>query len=134
LAPLFDYPTATSFLSSADFTNDGLYDILLSSKEESVLLAFDTTGMIADTLRPDSASLFSAIHIGDVDRNGRLDWLGLVEEQDSVVLRLLVNNLPEENSGPLFVSIVAPRTIGENTIFSWYRADDDKTPSKSLTY
>lgn len=134
LIPVCKYPFSVQFISSADFTNDGLYDIVTGAYDQNELLEMDSLGglMQIDTLGLPSGFIIKST--GDIDDDGDLDWTGFQTAADSTFIHLLVNNPAETNYGPLTVTLNNAVTIGDFTRFSWNRSSDDHTPPESISY
>lgn len=132
-----DLTTSTSPIllqAAGDFTNDGFCDVTLSSKAKNKILSMDAAGNLAgiDSLMlPDSLRVNA---FGDLNDDGKLDWIGTTSKPDSMTVYLLINSFPGENKGPQSLFMKRPFTAGNITNFSWSRAADDKTPTPSLSY
>ena len=123
----------TTFVSAGDFTNDGLYDIVVTT-DKTQILQLDSTGTLVRSIPIDSAKAVKIYGTGDIDDDGDLDFVGFRNSDDSVEVYLYMNQPSVQNHGPSYVPLQAPVTINEQTTFLWKRSIDDRTPSSGLTY
>ena len=131
---IYNSGSPVEFVGSGDFSNDGLYDIVVGTKEENKLVELDLQGGVVSVEPLGLPSNLILSSFGDVRDDGFLDWSGFSEVDDSLEVQLYINEFQEENLGPEYLEVLLPKTIGDYTYFSWKRSTDDKTPESAITY
>lgn len=86
-----------------------------------------------DTIHLDTTGLV-LIQPGDFDRDGKLDFLQVIDSAGDVWIKLYKNMHEVENQRPEFPSATFGISIFNRTFIFWTPANDDRTPSPSLTY
>ena len=118
-------------LFSADFTNDGLLDVLVLTRNELTLYYNNGAGSYDTTTIATSISKAS-IAIGDFDRDNDQDIFISGEKDGQHYLQIIRNdnpiNLPPDNPTELYAF---PQ--GDSVVLLWNNGVDDTTNPSSLT-
>ncbi len=118
-------------LFSADFTNDGLLDVLALTRNE-LTLYYNNGAASYDTITIASSISKASIAIGDFDRDNDQDILILGEKDGQRYLQLYKNenaiNLPPSNPMELFSF-----PLGDSVLLVWDEGLDSTTNPISLT-
>lgn len=125
-------------LFTGDIDLDGLTDVLSYSinptHAQAVFYKNNGSGdFLADSLFLVQNDGFLNIP-ADINDDGDLDVLSLIHESDSLIIFVQLNQTTISNQGPAPVSIRAPRTVYDQTFFSWRTTTDDHTDSLAISY
>lgn len=123
----------------ADFSGDGLADVLLSGTDaqgtvQAAIWIADSSGDLSHSLSLPglNAAWFAPIQY---DGDGHLDFL--MAGTDSVAspqLQFYLNEQVDTNAAPGLVSTVQALAWGDEVRFVWLQTTDDRTDSASITY
>ncbi len=118
---------------AADFNSDGLCDVQLfgtkAGGDTVNVIGLKNAGQILIAHRKVTAQAF-----GDLDHDGDLDVVQLVNQNNQIHLHLAENGAIPENNGPSRPSRIDGFAIFNKTFVIWDRSSDDHTPSSALTY
>ncbi|HNR73718.1 MAG TPA: gliding motility-associated C-terminal domain-containing protein [Cyclobacteriaceae bacterium] len=122
---------AATKLFSGNYDADNLADqwILGSRGNQKINQIISAT----DTIQLDTAGVV-LIEPGDFDRDGKLDFLQVIDSADGIWLKLYKNLHEVLNQRPLFPAATFGISIFKRTFVFWTPAMDDNTASSSLTY